>query len=169
MESPPPESALTQRLNSILAEKMRFRTFKELQITSKHLHLEDLVGQSQVRIDLAGIHPLDASIHFFEVESQFHIQHPQLYRFFCDYCYLVCPESQFDYLDTLTKDQQLRWAKEAGIGVITLTSTGLLQVRRLARFQETRPEVRQEVLRLMSHRSNFSFETIPLWERSHQR
>ena len=168
MLSPPPETALLTQLDEILVSRWDFQTYVEFQITSKYLDLESMVGQANVRIDLAAIHPVDASIHFYEVESQFHIQHPQLYRPFCDYCYVVCPSEQFDYLPTETRDQQLQWARDAGVGVVTISKEGALHIRNRAQQQHMTVEIRQEVLRLMETRKSLQFPVQPLWERSRQ-
>ena len=147
-------------------EQIHFQTYLELQITSKHLNLQRLINQDQFRIDLAAISKIDSSIHFFEAETQLHLQHPVLYRNLCDYCYLVCPEEQFDLLDSVTKKQQLSWADDTGVGVITISKEGALRVRLLAKQQSILPEVRKEVICVMTKRYRIHFSTLPLWNRS---
>ena len=97
------EKQLVDYLDKILVDQIQFQTYFELQITNKHLDLAEIVDQDLIRIDLAGINQIDGSIHFFEAETQLHVQHPAIYRKFCDYCHLVCPDSQLDQLDTQTK------------------------------------------------------------------
>lgn len=160
------EKELITSLKTILVEQVHFQTYQELQITSKHIDLQRMINQDQLRIDLAAISHTDSSIHFFEAETQLHIKHPMLYRKFCDYCYLVCPEEQFDILDSVTKKQQLSWADETGVGVITISKEGALRIRLLAKQQSMLPEVRKEVVRVMNKRYRIHFTTLPLWERT---
>ncbi len=160
------EKELISSLDNILIEKLHFQTYSELQLTSKHLDLQKLINQDRLRIDLAAIHQIDSSIQFFEAETQLHINHPAMYRYFCDYCYLVCPEEQFDMLDSVTKRQQLSWADETGVGVITISKDGALRVRLYAEQQSLKTEVRKEVIHMMNKRFRIRFSTLPLWERS---
>ncbi|MFX0150433.1 MAG: hypothetical protein ACFFAJ_06610 [Candidatus Hodarchaeota archaeon] len=153
-------------LDAILVEKIQFQTYIELQITSKHLDLPKMINQEKFRIDLAAINKIDASIHFFEAETQLHIQHPLIFKNFCDYCYIVCPDVQFDLLDSITTRQQLNWAKKAGIGIISISDDGALRIRLSALQQQLKPVVRKEVIRIMNTRYRIRFTTIPLWERS---
>ncbi|MHA2224614.1 MAG: hypothetical protein ACXAC8_05390 [Candidatus Hodarchaeales archaeon] len=145
---------------------MKFQTYQELTINSKHLDLQNMINQDQCRIDLAAINHIDASIHFFEAENQIHTHHPSMYRQFCDYCYLLCPDEQFDVLDGTTKSQQLTWAEDIGIGILTISKKGELRVRLQARQQSLRSEVREEVIRVMNNRFRIRFSTIPLWKRT---
>jgi hypothetical protein len=162
------EFELITYLDNILVEKLKFQTYTELQITSKYLDIRKLTPtkQEQLRIDLAAIHQVDSSIYFFEAEIQIHTQHPSIYQEFCDFCYLLCPDEQFDYLDSATKHQQLSWAETQGIGIITMSNQGALRVRLHAKRQNIRPEVRKEVIRLMNKRYRIRFPTLPLWERT---
>ena len=160
------ELELINHLDNILVEKLKFQTYPELTIKNKHLNIKKMVKQDQIRIDMAAINQIDSSIYFFEAETQLHIQHPAIYRNFCDYCYLVCPDEQFDMLDSVTKRQQLSWADETGVGIITFSKEGALRVRLYADQQPLKPEVRKEVLRLMNKRYRIRFSTFPLWERS---
>ena len=162
------ETELITHLDNILVEKLKFQTYAEIQITSKYLDIRKLTPtkQEQLRIDLAAINQVDGSIYFFEAEIQIHTQHPSIYQEFCDYCYLLCPDEQFDYLDSVTKRQQLSWAETQGIGIITISNQGALRVRLHAKRQNMRPEVRKEVLRVMNKRYSIRFPTLPLWERS---
>ncbi len=164
----PSEEVLTTHLDNILVEKLKFQTYTELQITSKFVNIENLTPtkQNQLRIDLAAISQIDGSIHFFETETQIHTQHPTIYTEFCDYCYLLCPEEQFDFLDSVTKRQQLSWAEEEGIGVVTISKEGALRVRLHAKLQDLKPEIRKEVIRVMDKRFKIRFPTRPLWERT---
>ncbi len=162
------ESDLIINLDNILVEKLKFQTYTELQIVSKNLDIRKLTPtkQEQLRIDLAAINQVDGSIYFFEAENQIHTQHPSIYREFCDFCYLLCPDEQFDYLDSITKQQQLSWAETQGIGIITISNQGALRVRLNAKRQKLSLEVRKEVLRVMNKRYRIRFPTFPLWERS---
>ena len=78
------EKQLVDYLDKILIDQIQFQTYIELQITNKHLDLAEIVDQDLIRIDLAGINQIDGSIHFFEAETQLHVQHPAIYRKFCD-------------------------------------------------------------------------------------
>jgi len=162
------EKLLVEYLDKILTHKIQFQTYIELQITNKHLDLAKIVesGQKQIRIDLAGINQFDGSIHFFEAETQLHVQHPAIYNQFCDYCYLVCPDRQFDQLDTVTKQEQFDWAAEIGLGIITISDEGNLRVRIQANRQNMDPLIRNEVLRAMDTRFKIRSITVPLWERT---
>ncbi|MFX0206682.1 MAG: hypothetical protein ACFFDT_11915 [Candidatus Hodarchaeota archaeon] len=157
---------LIDHLEDVLVDKLHFLTYIELQITSKHLDLQKMIKQDQLRIDLASIHQLDSSIYFFEAETQLHIKHPEMYRDFCDYCYLVCPDEAFDSLPSETKRQQLSWAEDSGIGIITVSKEGALRKRLGARQQSLTEEIRKEILRMMNKRFRIRFSTIPLWQRS---
>ncbi len=163
------ELELVNHLDNILVEKLKFQTYPELTITSKHLDIKKMVKQDQIRIDLAAINQIEGSVYFFEAETQLHIQHPAIYRNFCDYCYLVCPDEQFDMLDSVTKRQQVSWADETGVGVITFSKEGALRVRLYADQQPLKSEVRKEVIRVMNKRYRIRFSTVPLWERSRKK
>jgi hypothetical protein len=163
------ETQLVEYLDRILTNKIQFQTYYELQITNKHLDLAEIVNQDQIRIDLAGINQLDGSIHFFEAETQLHVQHPAIYLKFCDYCYLVCPDKQFDLLDTVTKQGQFEWAAEIGLGIITFTDEGNMRVRTHAKRQDLDSTIRKEVLNVMNKRFKIRSNTIPLWDRGRER
>ena len=160
------EKQLVDRLDRILTDQILFQTYSELQITNKYLDLAEIVDQELIRIDLAGINQVDGSIHFFEAETQLHVQHPAIYRKFCDYCYLVCPDTAFDQLDTITKQEQFNWANEIKLGIITISEEGKMRIRAHANKQDLDPLIRKEVLRVMNKRFKIRFETIPLWERT---
>ena len=159
------EEELVNHLEDVLVDTLQFQTYTELTITSKHLNLQSMINQEQCRIDLAAINSLDSSIYFFEAETQLHAKHPVMYRSFCDYCYLVCPGETFDSLPSEIKRQQLVWAEEAGIGVITASKDGDLRIRLYAKQQSLKPEVRKEIIRMMNKRYRIRFSTLPLWER----
>ena len=160
------EKQLIDHLDRILTDQILFQTYVELQITNKHLDLAEIVDQELIRIDLAGINQIDGSIHFFEAETQLHVQHPAIYRKFCDYCYLVCPDSAIDQLDTITKQEQFKWANEIRLGIITISEEGKLRIRAHANQQNLDPIIRKEVLRAMNKRFKIRFDTVPLWERT---
>ena len=162
------EKQLIDSLDHILVEELNFQTYLEFQMNDLHLDIQTLTEtkQKQVRIDLAGINRIDSSIHFFEAETQLHMSHPAIYTPFCDYCYLVCPAVQFDILDSVTKQQQITWAENSGIGVITFTAESEFQIRIQAKKQELLTHIRNEVIRRMNDRFKIRFTTIPLWERS---
>jgi hypothetical protein len=160
------EEELVHYLENVLVDMLQFLTYIELQITSKHLDLQKMIKQDQFRIDLAGINSVDSSIYFFEAETQLHVKHPVMYRLFCDYCYLLCPDEAFDSLPSETKRQQLSWAEDSGIGILTASKEGALRKRLGAKQQSLAPEVRNEVLRMMNKRFRIRFSTIPLWQRS---
>ncbi len=163
------EEELVNHLEDVLVDKLQFQTYSELTITSKHLNLQSMINQEQCRIDLAAVNALDSSIYFFEAETQLHAKHPVMYRSFCDYCYLVCPDETFDQLPSETKRQQLTWAEEAGIGIITGSKDGALRIRLYAKLQKLLPEVRKEIIRMMNQRYCIRFSTLPLWEKSRKK
>jgi hypothetical protein len=148
------ENQLVSILDNILISELRFQTYHELQITNKNIDIGKILknDQKRIRIDLCGISKIDMSIHFFEAERQLHIQHPTIYRHFCDYCYLVCPEEQFNLLDSGTQKEQLAWAKQDGIGIITISKEGKLRLRMNARKQELSPDIREEIIHIMQKR-----------------
>ena len=162
------EKQLVEKLENWLKDQLEFQTYTELQITNKNLDIAKILDndQKQIRIDLCGISKIDSSIHFFEAETQLHMMHPTIYQHFCDYCYLICPDEQFSILDTETQEQQLNWAKEEGIGIISITEQGVKKVRTYAKKQELVPDVRKEVLRCMEQRTTIDFSTTPLWMRN---
>ncbi|MFX0170599.1 MAG: hypothetical protein ACFE9L_01635 [Candidatus Hodarchaeota archaeon] len=151
-----------------MVEKIQFQTYTELQITFKHIDLPEMINQEKIRIDLAGINKIDTSIHFFEAETQLHIQLPLIFKNFCDYSYIVCPDVQFDLLDSVTKRQQLIWAKKAGIGIISILDDGTLRIRLPALQKQLKPVIRKEVIQIMNKMFRIRFNTLPLWERSHK-
>ena len=162
------EKQLVEKLENWLKDQLEFQTYIELQITNKNLDISQILDndQQQVRIDLCGISQIDSTIHFFEAETQLHILHPTIYRQFCDYCYLICPDEQFSILDTETQEQQLNWAKDEGIGIVSITEQGVKKVRTRARRQDLTSDVRKEVLRCMNQRTKIDFSTTPLWLRN---
>ncbi|MFX1515741.1 MAG: hypothetical protein ACFFC6_05485 [Promethearchaeota archaeon] len=161
------EEELVNFLEDILIEKFKFQTYRELTITSKYLDLQAIINQDQMRIDLAAISFIDGSIYFFEAEREFHVKHPAMYTHFCDYCYLLCPDDAFDDLPWTPKKQQLSWAEETGIGILTSSGEGAFRNRLGAKLQEDlSPEIRKEVLRMMNKRYRIRFNTLPLWKRS---
>ena len=160
------ESKLIIVLDTILTEQVEFVTFPELQITSKNLDLKKLVEKDQIRIDLAALNNFDGSINFFEAETTLYSFHPISYRQFCDFCYLVCPADSFDLLDSESKQQQINWADEMGVGIITITSDRNINIRLRAKRQNLTPVIRKEVIRMMNQRTRINVSIIPLWERS---
>lgn len=160
------EEELVNFLEDVLVDKLKFQTYRELAITSKHLDLQRMIKQDQLRIDLAAIHQVDSSIYFFEAERELHIKHPAMYTKFCDYCYLVCPDDSFDSLPSETKRQQLSWAEDIGVGIITISKEGAVRQRLGAKQQDLSPEIRNEVFRMMNKRYRIRFSTLPLWKRS---
>ena len=160
------EEELVNHIDDVLVDKVEFLTYNELQITSKHLDLPKMIKQDQLRIDLAAINRLDSAIYFFEAETQLHIKHPEMYRNFCDYCYLVCPDEALDSLPSETKRQQLSWAEDSGIGILTVSKEGALRKRLSAKQQSLTPEIRKVVLHMMNKRFRIRFSTLPLWQRS---
>ncbi|MHA1994489.1 MAG: hypothetical protein ACW97Z_08125, partial [Candidatus Hodarchaeales archaeon] len=124
------ENQLVTRLEFYLRDEVQFQTYTELQIeNSEHIRISEMVNQNLIRIDLAGICQLDSSIHFFEAETQIHVNHPTIYSQFCDYCYLLCPDEQFEILNGDTLEEQLSWAKEVGVGVISISREGKIRNR----------------------------------------
>ncbi|UCG03400.1 MAG: hypothetical protein JSW11_05290 [Candidatus Heimdallarchaeota archaeon] len=160
------EAELVNHLNDVIVDKLKFQTYPELTITSKHLDLQKMIKQDQLRIDLAAINQLDSSIYFFEAETELHVKHPAMYCNFCDYCYLVCPDEAFDSLPSETKRQQVSWAEETGLGIITISKEGALRKRLSAKQQSLVPEVRKDILRMMNKRYRIRFSSVPLWKRS---
>jgi hypothetical protein len=161
------EKQLVTRLDHFLREEINFQTYFELQIEdSEQLSVSEKVNQNKIRIDLAGICELDSSIHFFEAETQLHVNHPAIYTQFCDYCYLLCPDEQFKLLNRDTLEEQLTWAREVGIGVITISEEEETIKNRLpAMKQPLNPEIRKVILKAMNKRYKIPFSTIPLWNR----
>jgi hypothetical protein len=160
------ENQLVTRLEFYLRDEVQFQTYTELQIeNSEHIRISEMVNQNLIRIDLAGICQLDSSIHFFEAETQIHVNHPTIYSQFCDYCYLLCPDEQFEILNGDTLEEQLSWAKEVGVGVISTSREGKIRNRIPAIQQRLDPEIREVILNAMDKRYKIPFSTVPLWYR----
>ncbi|MHA2136711.1 MAG: hypothetical protein ACW98G_02385 [Candidatus Hodarchaeales archaeon] len=160
------ENQLVTRLEFYLRDEVQFQTYTELQIeNSEHIRISEMVNQNLIRIDLAGICQLDSSIHFFEAETQIHVNHPTIYSQFCDYCYLLCPDEQFEILNGDTLEEQLSWAKEVGVGVISISREGKIRNRIPAIQQRLDPEIREVILNAMDKRYKIPFSTVPLWYR----
>ncbi|PWI47271.1 hypothetical protein CEE45_12810 [Candidatus Heimdallarchaeota archaeon B3_Heim] len=165
------ENQLVNQLELFLRNQLQFQTYSELQIGSNdHFQISEFLegGQKQIRIDLAGICQLDSSIHFFEAETQIHINHPSIYSQFCDYCYLLCPDEQFELLNNDTLEEQLLWAREIGIGIISISNEGKIRNRVPSIQQNLNSEVRKEILNSMNQRYKIPFSTTPLWNRPRQ-
>ena len=159
------ENQLVHHLELFLRNQVQFQTYIELQInSSEDLKISEVIDQELIRIDLAGISQLDGSIHFFEAETQIHINHPTIYTQFCDYCYLLCPEEQFEILNSQTLEEQLSWGREVGIGVISISNQGKIRNRLPAIQQPLNPEIRKVILKNMNKRYNIPFSTIPIWD-----
>ncbi|MHA2106492.1 MAG: hypothetical protein ACXABU_03750 [Candidatus Hodarchaeales archaeon] len=160
------ENQLVTRLEFYLRDEVQFQTYTELQIeNSEHIRISEMVNQNLIRIDLAGICQLDSSIHFFEAETQIHVNHPTIYSQFCDYCYLLCPDEQFEILNGDTLEEQLSWAKEVGVGVISISREGKIRNRIPAIQQPLDPEIREVIVNAMNKRYKIPFSTVPLWYR----
>ncbi len=163
------EKQLTERLEIYLRDHLQFQTYLELQINSnENFKISEIINQESFRIDLAGISQIDGSIHFVEAETQIHINHPTIFRHFCDYCYLLCPDEQFTLLNSTTVDEQLSWAREEGIGIISISKEGRVRNRIHAVQQPLDSEIRKVVIQTMNNRYNIPFSTIPLWDRSRE-
>ncbi len=160
------ENQLVTRLEFYLRDEVQFQTYTELQIgNSEHIRISEMVNQNLIRIDLASICQLDSSIHFFEAETQIHVNHPTIYSQFCDYCYLLCPDEQFEILNGDTLEEQLSWAKEVGVGVISISREGKIRNRIPAIQQPLDPEIREVIVNAMNKRYKIPFSTVPLWYR----
>ncbi|MHA1214397.1 MAG: hypothetical protein ACTSPG_03830 [Candidatus Hodarchaeales archaeon] len=159
------EKELVEILNDILLEEQQYQTYLELQVTSKNINISKYIDKDRFRIDLAAINSLDGSIHFFEAETSLYINHPSIYRFFCDYTYLLCPEEALDEIDSTTRQQQLDWASNKGIGIITVSEDKKIRIQSQVSLHKMKPIIRSEILRLMDTRTKIPFPTVPLWER----
>ncbi len=161
------EKQLVEHLDLFLRNQLSFQSYIELQISSSEdLKISEKIDQEQIRIDLAGISQIDSSIHFFEAETQIHVNHPTTYLQFCDYCYLLCPNEQFELLNGNTLEEQLVWAREVGIGIISISQKGEIRSRISAVQQPFDPDIREVILTHMNKRYKIPFSTIPLWKRS---
>ncbi len=123
------ELDLTNFLDDFL-RKMGFLTKKEFQFTTKYLNIPNLANTisdndiSQLRIDLLAIFPhkddKDLELYFFETESSFFVTHPTVYRLCADYVYLLMPADVLKKHSPLYIEQQIKWAQQEGIGIITV-------------------------------------------------
>ncbi|MHA1974463.1 MAG: hypothetical protein ACTSW1_15805 [Candidatus Hodarchaeales archaeon] len=157
-----------KELVSILQEFLdntHYQTYTELQVTSKNINIANYIDKDRFRIDLAAINSLDGSIHFFEAETSLYINHPSIYRFFCDYTYLLCPQEAFDEIDSTTRQQQLNWASDKGIGIVTVSESRDIKIYSQVRLHKMKPIIRNEILRIMNNRTQIPFSSIPLWQR----
>ncbi|NPD90251.1 MAG: hypothetical protein HGN29_16185 [Asgard group archaeon] len=80
-----------------------------------------LEGREQVRIDLAAYDTVTNQVIFVEAENGLYLQHPQIYLPFCNVLYILCPEDQSSF-----REEQFKWSKEKGIGIIEVKKTGLI-------------------------------------------
>ncbi len=94
---------------------------KELVIPVKGINNIYLEGRKVVRIDLAAYNPVDDEIIFVEAENGLWLTHPMVYSALCDKLYVATP-----YDDTITREEQLKWANEEGIGVIEILYDGYI-------------------------------------------
>ncbi len=141
MGTSPVESRLVEIMEQWL-QQHGFLTVKELQLTDKYLNIALLTQkvrkQRRVRIDLAAYHPLDQSIHFIEAESDLHVFHPTLYARFAHHVYLLCPEESITRHEPELVRQQFRYAKEWGMGIITINHEG--KIRSLVDSRRREPD-----------------------------
>ncbi len=129
---------------------------KELQLTRKVLNIKEITKgacSSVVRIDLCLVDPNLENIVFIEAENGLWVKHPTQYIGFANYIYLACPN-----IKESTIDNQLEFAEQAGIGVITVglseEKRGVVQIRELLqgkRFQVS-PYVKTVVLKMIERR-----------------
>ncbi len=82
-----------------------------------------LEGREYIRIDLAAYDDQTDEIIFVEAENGLYLQHPQIYLPFCNKLYILCPEDKSSF-----RDEQIKWSKSEGIGIIERAKTGGLNV-----------------------------------------
>jgi hypothetical protein len=163
------EKQLVEHLEQFLRDELAFQTYSELQVCSNgDLKISEKISQEQFRIDLAGVSQIDSSIYFFEAETQIHVNHPTIYKHFCDYCYLLCPDEQFELLNSNDLEKQLSWAREEGIGIITIGKKGKIRSRVHAIQQPLDSKIRKGIIDRMNKRYKIPFSTVPLWNRSRE-
>ena len=78
-----------------------------------------LEGRDYIRIDLAAYDEKTDEIIFVEAENGLYMQHPQIYLPFCNQLYVLCPEDNSSF-----RDEQFKWSKSEGIGIIERTNSG---------------------------------------------
>lgn len=137
-------------------ESIGYYAIKELQLTNKVLNIEEITKgacSSVVRIDLCLVDPNLDNLVFIEAENGLWVKHPTQYIGFANYIYLACP-----HIKESTSDEQLEFAKQAGVGVITVGLSeeriGAVQIRELLhgnRF-EVSPYVKTVVLKMIEKR-----------------
>lgn len=143
-------SAIEQRCTTILKNFLTNKGFicaEELQLSSKILDLESMVGQKQIRIDLAAISPIDQKITFVEAESTLYVEHPQMYRNFCDYLYLLVPDEAIHSQSSQEFNEQLLWAKNHGIGVISTSLPDQIDLLSASRICDSLDDTTRSVIK----------------------
>lgn len=106
-------------------EAIGYFAVRELQITDKVLNIKEITKgacSSVVRIDLCLVDSNLENIVFIEAENGLWVKHPTQYIGFANFVYLACPS-----IIEPTFDKQLEYAKQAGIGVLTV---GISEKRR---------------------------------------
>ncbi|MCG3225997.1 MAG: hypothetical protein H7645_03700 [Candidatus Heimdallarchaeota archaeon] len=95
-----------------------------------------LEGREQVRIDLAAYDTVTDQVIFVEAENGLYLQHPQIYLPFCNILYILCPEDQSSF-----REEQFKWSKERGIGIIEVSKSGLLSYSLDPKIRQIFPKV----------------------------
>ena len=95
-----------------------------------------LEGREQVRIDLAAYDTVTDQVIFVEAENGLYLQHPQIYLPFCNILYILCPEDQSSF-----REEQFKWSKERGIGIIEVKKSGLLSYSLDPKIRQIFPKV----------------------------
>ncbi len=141
-------SPVENRLVDVMERWLRqhdFLTKIELQLTSKYLDIPTLTRsirpQQQIRIDLAALSLNDHSYHFIEAESDLQVFHPTLYVNFAHFTYLLCPQESLSRHESDHVAQQFRYAREWGIGILTIDRKENIKVHVHPRRCKPAPEV----------------------------
>jgi len=128
-----------------------FVPFEELQLDSHLIFLRDVApntkeSQSQSRIDAAFVHPLDGSITFVEAESSFYVEHATTYVGLADHVFLLIDDKAWSDTPEEVRNQQIAFAKNHRVGIITISFQGHVKVKVDALLQHVEPTVRSSVL-----------------------
>ena len=123
-------------------------------------------GKKHARIDLAAIHPLDGSISFFEAETALHLNHPTTYVGLADYVWSVIPEAQWTGTTNDLREEQISYANNHGVGIITckeiVSGRGEVEIRINAKKQDIIQSARQAVITRCKKRLNDSQVNLDL-------
>ena len=120
----------------------------ELVLNSNHFDIQKLTGKEleKVRIDVAAYK--DEKIIFIEVENGLWLTHPLLYRNFAHNILLAYPAEN----TALTDEEQIEYAKQKGIGIISVSTIGSVTSILRPKDQEIPEQLSKAIISLIDKR-----------------